>query len=206
MTLTFRIQIKNITKPPVWRRIEIPAEYNFHQFHTAIQLAFGWTFDHLYQFQERAYDSEWTITVKRNDEDDFFSFFTRTHEIEAKETNVFKFLMSTHITKFVYVYDFGDDWIHEVKVEDINPTENLKFPRCLAGKGKCPPEDCGGPWGYEHLKDFIDNHPKSEEASEMLEWLDDIGYDYDPKYFDLEAINSDLKEVDNCGKLGPDLF
>ena len=56
------------------------------------------------------------------------------------------------------------------------------------------------------MKDFIDNHPKSEEASEMLEWLDDIGYDYDPKYFDLEAINSDLKEVDNCGKLGPDLF
>lgn len=72
MTHTFRIQIKNIKKPPMWRRLEIPGNYTFHQFHTAIQLAFGWQFEHLYQFMEHAYEGSWSICEKPQKEADSY--------------------------------------------------------------------------------------------------------------------------------------
>ncbi len=60
------------------------------------------------------------------------------------------------LEKFVYVYDFGDSWVHDITVENIDQDDELDYPICLAGKGACPLEDCGGPWGYEELKEEMD--------------------------------------------------
>jgi hypothetical protein len=87
-----------------------------------------------------------------------------------------------------YVYDFGDNWEHTVKLEKILPRdENTNYPICIKGKRACPPEDCGGIWGYEELLDIISdkNH---EEYEEMMKWL---GGEFDPEYFDVEEVSFD---------------
>ena len=95
-----------------------------------------------------------------------------------------------------YLYDFGDDWDHDVKLEkvfspDADPRATA-VPVCLAGKGACPPEDCGGPWGYADLKATVAD-PSDEEHEGMLEWLGLEGpSDFDPAAFDLASVNARL--------------
>ena len=68
-----------------------------------------------------------------------------------------------------YTYDFGDDWDHDIKLEKVLPPDAdlhvAAVPVCLAGKGACPPEDCGGAWGYADLKETIAD-PSDEDTSE----------------------------------------
>ena len=213
MALQLRIQIKGITKPPVWRRLLIPDTFTFRQLHFAIQLAFDWGCCHLYQFQKQAYNQGWRISEP--DDDDFL--ITRDTILEG-ETNVLQFIKQHNLQRFIYVYDFGDSWEHEIMVEDINSDEIL-LPVCLDGKGKTPPEDCGGCWGYEMLKEMKSSKRKTPEERERLElafsdWdvlsdeqLSDDGLTNDDakpdKYgwqvfsineFNLKHINRDLKD------------
>ena len=91
---------------------------------------------------------------------------------------------------FIYEYDFGDGWLHEIQVEKESPIEfGVKYPHCLAGERACPPEDCGGPFGYQQMLDAI-NDPNHPEHEDFLEW---IGGDFDPEYFDLEQTNEILQ-------------
>ena len=93
-------------------------------------------------------------------------------------------------SKFRYEYDFGDDWHHIVVVEKISPVERGKtYPVCLAGKRACPPEDCGGPWGYSEFLEAISN-PEHEQHEELLEW---IGGEFDPEVFDVATVNAELQ-------------
>jgi hypothetical protein len=92
----------------------------------------------------------------------------------------------------VYEYDFGDSWEHVIKVEKILPAmPGVRIPLCLAGKRACPPEDCGGAWGYEHLLEVL-RDPAHEEHNEMLEWL---GGEFDPEAFDIDATNVELRTL-----------
>ena len=170
MAIQFKIQIRDIKKPPVWRRIVIPGNFTFHDLHNTIQSAFGWWDEHLYQFQRYPFDGGWC--VKDIDEDDD-NWGERPED--ARETNVATFIQHMGLEKFVYVYDFGDSWVHDITVEKINHDANLDHPVCLAGKGACPPEDCGGPWGYEELKEEMNK----DEINE----------------FDLEEVNEELESI-----------
>ena len=170
MTIQFKIQIRDIKKPPVWRRIVIPGNFTFHDLHNTIQSAFGWWDEHLYQFQRHPFDGGWTVK-EPDDEDDNWG----ERPEDARETNVLTFIQHMGLEKFVYVYDFGDSWVHDITVEQIDHDTNLDHPVCLAGKGACPPEDCGGPWGYEELKEEMDK----DEINE----------------FDLEEVNEELESI-----------
>jgi len=91
----------------------------------------------------------------------------------------------------IYEYDFGDGWEHKIILEKVLPHDtSLDVPRCIKGKRACPPEDCGGIWGYQDLIEIINDtsHPEHEE---MLEWL---GGDFDPEYFDVNETNEILSE------------
>lgn len=212
MALQFRIQLKHISKPPVWRRLLIPDSFTFRQFHYAIQLAFDWATEHLYQFQKQAYDNNWCIGEP--EEDGMMSFFSNP-TMPAKKIKVKKFLEEHLINKFVYVYDFGDDWIHEIVLEDIN-TDRIKHPVCLDGKGATPPENCGGPYRYEWLKSIMANPTPTNEEMAQLTWAfeeysmdngvedengilqyedpEDVGWkQFDIKAVDLEDINYGLE-------------
>ena len=185
MVFQFKIQLQNVTKPTVWRRLQVPSNYTFHQLHMVIQISFGWGNYHLYQFTPTGYGSSpqiampdpegWDMPDKRADK-------TRLDKILTAEKQ-----------KYTYIYDFGDDWIHKIELEKILP-DDIKYPVCLAGKGECPPEDCGGPWGYENVKAILSD-PSHEEYEEMKEWLGlDEDDEWDANYFDKEEINEILRD------------
>lgn len=184
MAFQLKIQLKNVTKPPVWRQVIVPEQFTFDKLHRLIQLVFGWEDYHLYQFSPKGYGSHPTIAIPSPEDweqSDMNSLKTKINKIFTDEKQSFN-----------YIYDFGDDWVHQITVEKIMPDE-IKKPVCLTGKGACPPEDCGGPWGYENLKIMLAD-PKHEEHQEMKEWLGmEEDESWDANYFDLDEINETLK-------------
>ena len=89
-----------------------------------------------------------------------------------------------------YAYDFGDDWQHNILVEDIRPaTPGVSYPICLGGERACPPEDCGGAGGYEEFLAAIQD-PAHEEHEDMLMW---IGGSFDPEAFNVDHVNKRLR-------------
>lgn len=172
-----KITLRHI-KPPVWRRLEVPADIKLVKLHNIIQIAMGWTDSHMHAFHvgQAMYgtpDPEWGGGTKN-------------------ERNVRLDGIVGDGGKLIYEYDFGDGWEHEIKVEkalDADPA--VRYPRCTAGKRACPPEDCGGPWGYENLLQAIED-PSHPEHEEMLEWL---GGEFDPEAFDLSVINQGLRKM-----------
>lgn len=185
MTFQFKIQIKGITKPPVWRRISMPSHFSFDDFHVAIQAAFGWSSSHLYQFSRSGYGTPPFILVPHEDnwgdpEDHLDSFETKLSDVFNVEKQ-----------KFTYIYDFGDNWVHSILLEKITDTHSL-FPLVLAGKGACPLDDIGGVWGYEDFKEGSIGG-SVEEYKELLEWY---GLeDWDPKHFDLIEAQEEMMET-----------
>jgi hypothetical protein len=185
MLLTLRIQLANIKKPPVWRKLVVPAQFTFDKLHLLIQAAFGWDNYHLYQFTEKGYGSDVVISEPTGED---------WQEVKDSRKVKVGSVLTIPNQKFQYTYDFGDDWLHHItveKIEDVNATKA----DCLGGKGACPPEDCGGPWGYEALKEKLAN-PKDPEHEEMKEWLGmDEEDEWDPDYFDLEMTKEMVKRI-----------
>lgn len=191
MTFQFKIQIKNITKPPVWRRVVVPADITFYDFHIVIQVAFGWENAHLFLFSPQGWQSFPMIQLEAEDNVDFFA--PDETPLDATTTKLSD-IFTVEKQKFTYIYDFGDDWAHAITLEKIVETEAL-FPVCLVGKGTCPPEDCGGPWGYEELKETL-NNPEDEEYGELKEWLGlEADEDWDAKRVDIKDANKRLLHI-----------
>ncbi|MBD3285573.1 plasmid pRiA4b ORF-3 family protein [candidate division WOR-3 bacterium] len=173
----FKITLKDI-KPPIWRRILIPANSTFWELHVAIQDAMGWTDTHLHEFEVKGPDSGDTHRIGIPDDE-----FGR-ETLPGWKVKTAKYC-PTIGTSVDYMYDFGDGWEHKIKLEKILPREEgADYPDCIAGERACPPEDCGGPDEYVELLEAIsdENH---EEHEEMLEWL---GGGFDPEAFDPNAV------------------
>ena len=195
-TLQLKIQLRNITKPPVWRRILIPSDITFLELHYIIQAAFGWYNEHLFKFQHRPYDREWTVEIPEDNGEhqssgeDFLGmmgmFGFGPEQKDARTTKVWSFLKPKHLDKFVYIYDFGDDWVHDITIEEVSTNEASLLPSCIDGKGACPPEDCGGPWGYQEMKE-------SGEADA-------------PKYFDLEEADAGVRHYRSLMQSGEEMW
>lgn len=186
MVFQFKIQIANISKPPVWRRILVPDTFTFHDFHNVIQIVFGWEDCHLYMFNPSGYGS--TPCIALPSEDDW-----EKPDLNASKTTLKK-VFNAKTQTYNYIYDFGDDWIHKITLEEILP-QMIKLPICLGGKGTCPPEDCGGPWGYENLKAIMGDHSNAE-YKEMKEWLGmEDGDEWEADQFDLGETNLVLKNI-----------
>lgn len=192
MVYQFKIHIQGISKPPVWRKITVPSDFTFLKFHQVIQIAFGWENYHLFEFRDKEYQSKIRISVPI--EDDFFDpdFFAEVQDAsKVKLSDIF----TDKSNKLLYIYDFGDNWVHEISLDAILD-EKQKKAICLSGKGACPPEDCGSIYGYEEIKEIFNTNPNSQEADEYREWLglkeDEI---WNADAFDIEEINTYLKQV-----------
>ncbi|QUL98642.1 MAG: plasmid pRiA4b ORF-3 family protein [Candidatus Fermentithermobacillus carboniphilus] len=174
----FKVTLKDI-RPPIWRRFQVPNSITLYKLHLVLQEVMGWFNCHLYEFIIRSItygdpDPEYGQT-------DFNSRRVRLWQVISKPRS-----------SFTYVYDFGDDWRHQVILEKVIPSaEELRYAVCLAGARACPPEDCGGPCGYERLLEIISN-PEHEEYHEMIEWL---GGGFDPEVFDLYEVNMRLRQI-----------
>jgi Plasmid pRiA4b ORF-3-like protein len=139
--LQLKITLKGISKPPVWRRVQVRADTTFAMLHQIIQAAFGWTDTHLHSFE---YDGE-QIGVPDPEWDNDCA--------DEAETTLDEVLLGPK-DRVRYTYDFGDCWEHDIMLEKVmEPDAGDGRPVLLTGKGAGPPEDCGGPWGYAELKD-----------------------------------------------------
>ncbi len=173
-----KITLRDIS-PPIWRRVEVKGNSSLYKLHQVIQESFGWFDSHLHQF---IVDGE------------FYGESFPDADFELKSGRRFKLFQAAPAAgdKFLYEYDFGDGWLHEIKVEAIEEAgAGVTYPRCTKGKRSCPPEDVGGPWGYENFLEAI-NDPDHDEHEEYLEW---VGGSFDPEDFDLKAVNSELKTI-----------
>uniref|UniRef100_A0A914EF72 Transposase n=1 Tax=Acrobeloides nanus TaxID=290746 RepID=A0A914EF72_9BILA len=175
----FKVTLRG-SKPPIWRRIQVPANYNFWDLHVAIADVMGWKDYHLHLFEFSKGHQHVRITTPHPD--DFEEFLNENVEKIAEHFSV------DGSPKAMYEYDFGDKWQHDVVLEKIVASDGGEYPRCFTGKRACPPEDCGGIYGfYDLLKTLAnENHP---EHAEIVEWLEDCGYDnYNPAQFDASKV------------------
>lgn len=167
------------SKPPIWRRVLVPSDITLAALHFVIQEAMGWTNSHLHQFTvgERRIGGLEQDEGELGFEDERKIRLNRLVELGGS---------------FDYEYDFGDDWIHEVKVEKrLELDGRLTSALCIAGARACPPEDVGGVGGYEDFLEALAD-PEDERHEEMRDW---IGGDFDPEEFDLDEVNDRLRDA-----------
>lgn len=181
--LQFKITLKEIA-PVIWRRIQVPASYSFWDLHVAIQDSMGWLDYHLHQFTIKRLHAQKTVAIGIPDDD----FVLEESEIlPGWETDVNLYFTDLGITA-LYLYDFGDNWEHEVILEGLLiKDKGLIYPHCLDGENACPPEDCGGVDGYFNFLESI-MIPDHDEHKEMEEW---IGGKFDPKNFNPKNVKFD---------------
>jgi hypothetical protein len=167
--------------PPIWRRLEVPADVSLARLHRIIQVAFAWDGSHLHVFQTPY--GEFGIADAE-----------LGHRAEAPVT--LEQVAPTACSAIRYTYDFGDDWEHDVVVEKVLDRDStVSYPRCTGGRRAAPPEDCGGIWGYADLAQAITDpvHPGHDD---MLEWLGlSDAADFDPAEFDAQTVTQALSEL-----------
>lgn len=167
------------SKPPIWRRVEVSANATLSSLHRIIQVAMGWYDYHLHQFT-----IDGVIYGIPHPED-----FLEVHD--ERLVLLYQVITGPKM-KFRYEYDFGDNWEHTILVEKVlPPAEGVIYPRCVTGKRACPPEDCGGIYGYTDFLEAI-NTPDHPAHAEMLEWS---GGSFDPEAFDCTHVNDVLQRL-----------
>ena len=166
--------------PSIWRRIQTPGDIFLPRLHAVLQIAMGWTNSHLHAFKvagkfysEPSPDYEGLMDV-----------------VDERQVHLGQIAPGVG-SRFVYEYDFGDSWEHELVVEKILPAqEGTQYPLCLGGKSACPPDDVGGIWGYSEFLEAI-RDPRHPEHDEWLQWA---GGQFDPTAFDLPEVNKLLRD------------
>jgi hypothetical protein len=182
--LQVKISLLGSSKPPVWRRLLIPTDIRLDRLHGVIQAAMGWEDYHMHAFSDGS--CEYGLADPE-----------LGHRDERKAT--LDRLLKRGGERIRYTYDFGDNWEHEIVVEKVLAAEpDVRYPVCVVGKGACPPEDCGGVWGYEDLREALADSAH-EQHQEMLEWLGlQTAAEFDPARFDVDEVNRALGSGDDA--------
>lgn len=173
--LELRVQLQ-YCEPPIWRRLRIRSTATLADLHGAIQVAMGWSDSHLHEF---------FIGGRR---------YGPLHEDASEElidevTVTLQALKLAKGARFLYSYDFGDNWEHELRVEKVEAVSAEPLhPLCLDGARAGPPEDCGGPPGYQELLDALAN-PRHPRHRELRRW---VGKEWEAERLDLDAANRAL--------------
>jgi hypothetical protein len=166
--LELMITLRWVDDPPVWRRVAVPGSITLGALHDIIQSAMGWDNGHMHAF----FDGR----------------------LELSDHRLVRDVLPRRRSSIQYNYDFGDDWIHEIKSEGFYDNgSGTPLPFILDGSGACPPEDCGGPYRYDYLKTEILTDQDHEEHDDMLDWLGiDSAEDFNPAEFSLGEANARL--------------
>ncbi len=173
-----KITLEDIT-PEIWRTFLVPSTIKLPDLHRVIQTVMGWTSSHLHQFRHK------DVLYSLPDDESLLEY------VDYRKITLSR-LLTAKGEILHYDYDFGDGWEHKIELLDIIDDRPLKHPQCLDGERACPPEDCGGPGGFEDMLDIL-SEPGSEEYEEVIAWL---GEDFDRDFFNIKDINRLLKRED----------
>lgn len=177
-----RIELKYI-EPKIWRRVVVPVTTTLEMLHEIIQVAFGWGNCHLWEFEIKG--NSYMAPEVLNELFEFEEFYD-TSDYDLKQ------VIYRGIKRFRYVYDFGDDWVHDVILGVVRIADApVNHPVLVGGARCCPPEDVGGVYGY---MDFVDAslNPSHEEHEELVEWHGGV---FDPEAFHKEHVRKALKSI-----------
>ncbi len=173
-----KITLRSV-KPPVWRRITVRSDIDLAELAAILEAAMGWLGGHLHAFEGA--DAKYAMPDPEWPDDDLDERAFQLHDV-----------LPGVGSKLRWDYDFGDGWEHDVVVEEISPQRSdFNGPNCLAGSMACPPEDCGGPMGYEDLLDALSD-PAHPELDHLREWAP---LDFDPTVFDMDEATAAMRSV-----------
>ncbi len=171
------------SQPPIWRRVLVADDTTLAKLHHIVQIVMGWDDYHLHQFEIR---QKYYSDPEQMEDDVFENEDEDEHRLTLGE------LFQSPKAKFLYRYDFGDNWEHEILIEKIMPPDGqTRYPVLIGGARACPPEDSGGIGGY-YKKLEIMRKPRHPEHREIAEWM---GEEFDPESFDAEWINKNLQAL-----------
>lgn len=172
------------SEPPIWRRFQVYNDITFEGLHYIIQVVMGWEGFHSYEFKCKNY----TILMPGSETSPRHKYI----QVHSHKKYLFEMLNRAG-QKFTYIYDFGDNWEHEILFEKrLSEDPEQNYPVCVDGEMACPPEDSGGIWTfYQRLA--IARGEVENDDEEMVEHLKDFFDNYDPRYFNLKEINHQLQ-------------
>ena len=170
------------SRPPIWRRVQVPSDITFATLHKVIQAVMGWHECHLHEFCRGKLHIGMLLPDDEGYVDDEKAI--KLHAVIMKRGE-----------KFQYTYDFGDIWAHDVTLEKVGELDpKIRYPVCLAGERACPPENSGGLEGYYDKLDIVKN-PQHPAYDETKEWMGD----FDPEFFDIDEANKFLSVLRKAG-------
>lgn len=167
------------TRPPIWRRVLVPADMTFAQLHVVLLSAMGWEGDHMHEFSAGQRRIGWPDPEDR---------LLGIPGVDSEHAVRLRDILVRAGSKAVYTYDFGDSWEHSLVLEKRLPLDpNTAYPVCTDGQLACPPEDCGGVPGFYNLVEALSD-PSHKRHEEMLDWIGE----FDPQAFSVESVNKRL--------------
>jgi hypothetical protein len=187
--LQLKITLRHI-RPPIWRRVQVPDDFPLRRLHDVIQGVMGWLDYHLHEFEvgDRRYGQ-----TEMAPEDIFDRLFD-DRNIRLRQ------VVERGIKRFRYTYDFGDGWEHDILVEkEVERQQGVEYPIFVTGKRRCPPEDCGGPWGFDNFLEALAD-PSHPEHKELSEWY---GEPFDPDDLELDKVEAMLIRIRGSRRKGP---
>ena len=161
-------------EPLIWRRFLVTGDQSLYRLHLILQTIMGWESYHLYEFI--------IDEIEYGEPDDEYQ-----PDIEYVRKTTLSQVLHSQGQRFRYIYDYGDNWEHEIEVEKISEPKAF-YPVCLDGERACPPEDVGGVSGYEDLLGIIQD-PEHEEYDDMVSWSEG----FSQEAFDLRSVNKELR-------------
>lgn len=166
--------------PLVWRRILVPRTYTFWDLHVAIQDSMGWKHAHLHEFEVLDQSSQPRDRIGIPEHQ-----LSSRSDIRPSWLVPVSTVLTSRATQIRYLYDFGDNWEHTIEFEKEPACESsTPLPACISGQRMCPPEDCGGPPGFQHLIEVMGD-PEHADHQMMLDWISEP---FDRDAFDAKAV------------------
>ncbi len=191
----YHIRIKLKDAPvKIWRELKVPSNISLELLAAFLLEAMGWDNSHLHQFMKN--DTYFMSEGDLSENDDMFGRWGKIRNVDANNYSLDDVLKEKG-DRMTFEYDFGDSWMHELWVKgirDYEPQEE-RCVRLIKGHGECPPEDCGGVWGYEDLLSIREKKRKSADDKERLEWYGMDDEDFDPDFFDLEFETETINDL-----------
>ena len=183
--MIYRLKIElSDSRPKIWRTFEVNSNMVLPDFHKVCQTVMGWLNEHLYMFISGDIPYQPKDEFTESFAEDFGNVIPLYPKKEFEEMTLEE-ILNNDCKEIEYMYDFGDGWEHTISLEEQKEGE-LKYPVCISGKKNCPPEDCGGLWGYKDLLKILKKGPDHNEYDNIMEWL---GGEFDSEYFSKKEIN-----------------